>query len=44
MFGTSLGVHLNRGDIVEAGHEHHLRAINRIRRRGSIKEAVARAN
>jgi lysine-ketoglutarate reductase/saccharopine dehydrogenase-like protein (TIGR00300 family) len=40
MFGTSLGVRLDRGDIVEAGHEHHLRAINRVRRLGSIKEAV----
>ncbi|MEQ8789801.1 MAG: TIGR00300 family protein [Pirellulaceae bacterium] len=40
LFGTSLGVHLDRGDIIEAGHEHHLRAINRIRRIGSIKEAV----
>jgi lysine-ketoglutarate reductase/saccharopine dehydrogenase-like protein (TIGR00300 family) len=41
MFGTSLGVHLERGDIAEAGHEHHLRAINRIRRAGGIKQAVA---
>jgi lysine-ketoglutarate reductase/saccharopine dehydrogenase-like protein (TIGR00300 family) len=40
LFGTSLGVHLERGDIVEAGHEHHLRAINRIRRIGSIRQAV----
>jgi lysine-ketoglutarate reductase/saccharopine dehydrogenase-like protein (TIGR00300 family) len=40
MFGTSLGVHMSRGDIVEAGHEHHLRAINRIRRVGGIDEAV----
>jgi lysine-ketoglutarate reductase/saccharopine dehydrogenase-like protein (TIGR00300 family) len=40
LFGTSLGVHLERGDIVEAGHEHHLRAINRIRRLGSIRGAV----
>lgn len=40
MFGTSLGVHLDRGDIVEAGHEHHLRAINRVRRIGSIRQAV----
>jgi lysine-ketoglutarate reductase/saccharopine dehydrogenase-like protein (TIGR00300 family) len=40
LFGTSLGVHLERGDIVEAGHEHHLRAINRIRRIGSIRRAV----
>ena len=39
-FGTSLGVHLDRGDIVEAGHEHHLRAINRIRRLGGIAVAV----
>jgi len=40
LFGTSLGVRLDRGDIVEAGHEHHLRAINRIRRVGSIEKAV----
>lgn len=40
LFGTSLGVHLDRGDVVEAGHEHHLRAINRIRRAGSIRAAV----
>lgn len=40
LFGTSLGVHLERGDVVEAGHEHHLRAINRIRRAGGIRQAV----
>ncbi len=40
IFGTSLGVHLERGDLAEAGHEHHLRAINRIRRIGGIKHAV----
>lgn len=40
LFGTSLGVHLDRGDLAEAGHEHHLRAINRIRRAGSITKAV----
>jgi lysine-ketoglutarate reductase/saccharopine dehydrogenase-like protein (TIGR00300 family) len=40
MFGTSLGVHLDRGDLAEAGHEHHLRAINRIRRLGGIRQAV----
>lgn len=39
-FGTSLGVHLDCGDVVEAGHEHHLRAINRIRRVGGIQNAV----
>ena len=43
LFGTSLGVHLDRGDVVEAGHEHHLRAINRIRRAGGIRRAVADA-
>ena len=39
-YGTSLGVHLDRGDLAEAGHEHHLRSINRIRREGSIHKAV----
>ena len=40
IYGTSLGVSLDRGDIVEAGHQHHLRAINRMRRIGSIPRAV----
>lgn len=40
LFGTSLGVHLEDASIAEAGHEHHLRAINRIRRCGSIRAAV----
>jgi lysine-ketoglutarate reductase/saccharopine dehydrogenase-like protein (TIGR00300 family) len=40
IFGTSLGVNLSEGTIVDAGHEHHLRAINRIRRAGSIAAAV----
>lgn len=40
MYGTSLGVHLERGDLAEAGHEHHLRVINRIRRSGGIRAAV----
>jgi lysine-ketoglutarate reductase/saccharopine dehydrogenase-like protein (TIGR00300 family) len=40
LFGTSLGVRLDSGDIIEAGHEHHLRAINRIRRLGGIRAAV----
>lgn len=40
LFGTSLGVRLDSGDILEAGHEHHLRAINRIRRTGGIRRAV----
>ncbi len=40
MFGTSLGVYLDREGLAEAGHEHHLRAINRIRRLGGIRQAV----
>jgi lysine-ketoglutarate reductase/saccharopine dehydrogenase-like protein (TIGR00300 family) len=40
LFGTSLGVHLDDASIADAGHEHHLRAINRIRRCGSIRKAV----
>jgi lysine-ketoglutarate reductase/saccharopine dehydrogenase-like protein (TIGR00300 family) len=40
LFGTSLGVNLSEGTLADAGHEHHLRAINRIRRAGSIAAAV----
>jgi lysine-ketoglutarate reductase/saccharopine dehydrogenase-like protein (TIGR00300 family) len=40
LYGTSLGVHLADASLAEAGHEHHLRAINRIRRCGSIRAAV----
>ncbi len=42
MFGTSLGVNLETGRSVEGGHHHHMRAINAVRRVGSIKEAVAK--
>jgi lysine-ketoglutarate reductase/saccharopine dehydrogenase-like protein (TIGR00300 family) len=42
LFGTSLGVWLDRGLPAEEGHEHHLRAINTIRRVGSIRAAVDR--
>ena len=40
LFGTSLGIHLDRGIPAEEGHEHHLRAINRICRAGGIRRAV----
>jgi lysine-ketoglutarate reductase/saccharopine dehydrogenase-like protein (TIGR00300 family) len=40
LYGTSLGVELERGLPAEEGHEHHLRAINKIRRLGSIRAAV----
>jgi lysine-ketoglutarate reductase/saccharopine dehydrogenase-like protein (TIGR00300 family) len=40
MFGTSLGVSLAEGVPREGGHEHHLRAINRVRGAGGIRPAV----
>jgi lysine-ketoglutarate reductase/saccharopine dehydrogenase-like protein (TIGR00300 family) len=40
LFGTSLGVSLDRGLPTAEGHEHHLRAINTIRRVGGIANAV----
>jgi lysine-ketoglutarate reductase/saccharopine dehydrogenase-like protein (TIGR00300 family) len=39
-FETSLGVSMVHGGPIEEGHEHHLRAINRIRRAGGIRQAV----
>jgi lysine-ketoglutarate reductase/saccharopine dehydrogenase-like protein (TIGR00300 family) len=41
LYGTSLGVDLAGGRGVEHGHEHHIRAINTVRREGSIAAAVA---
>lgn len=40
LYGTSLGVDLAMGHGVEHGHEHHIRAINTIRKAGSIRAAV----
>ncbi len=40
MLGTSLGVDMKRGIAVRGGHRHHLKAINTIRRYGSIAKAV----
>jgi lysine-ketoglutarate reductase/saccharopine dehydrogenase-like protein (TIGR00300 family) len=40
LLGTSLGVDLKLGTSVEGGHRHHLKAINTIRRCGSIAKAV----
>lgn len=39
-YGTSLGIRQHTGNVVEGGHSHHLRAINKINRAGSIKQAV----
>jgi lysine-ketoglutarate reductase/saccharopine dehydrogenase-like protein (TIGR00300 family) len=40
LMGTSLGVDLKQGKSMEGGHRHHLKAINTIRRCGSIARAV----
>jgi lysine-ketoglutarate reductase/saccharopine dehydrogenase-like protein (TIGR00300 family) len=40
MMGTSLGMDMKRGVSVRGGHRHHLKAINTVRRYGSIAEAV----
>jgi len=40
MYGTSLGIDLVKGAPAPHGHQHHLRAINRVRRAGSIAAAV----
>jgi lysine-ketoglutarate reductase/saccharopine dehydrogenase-like protein (TIGR00300 family) len=42
LFGTSLGVNLESGLPMESGHEHHMRAINRVREAGSLAEMVRR--
>jgi lysine-ketoglutarate reductase/saccharopine dehydrogenase-like protein (TIGR00300 family) len=40
LYGTSLGVDLRRGESVAEGHRNHLKAINLVRRCGSIARAV----
>lgn len=40
LYGTSLGVHLDTGIPVVEGHRNHMRAINVIRRCGSVVRAV----
>lgn len=40
LYGTSLGVDLDRGIPIEEGHKNHMRAINAINRYGSIRGAV----
>ena len=40
LFGTSLGIEVETGKIVAHGHTHHMRAINKINRSGSIQNAV----
>lgn len=40
LYGTSLGVYLENNLRASEGHQHHLRAINEIRKAGSIAAAV----
>jgi len=42
LYGTSLGVQLDRGVAAKDGHDHHVRAINTIRALGGIRQAVRR--
>lgn len=41
LYGTSLGVYLERATLADEGHENHMRAINTIRAAGGIAPAVA---
>jgi len=41
LFGTSLGVNLEHGGLVDQGTQNHIRAINAVRGVGGIKQAVA---
>jgi len=40
LFGTALGVNIESGVAMEHGHEHHMRAINRVRAAGGLKQMV----
>lgn len=40
LYGTSLGVYLDKKIRTSEGHEHHLWAINKIRKAGGIRQAV----
>ena len=40
LFNTSLGIDADSGEAVADGHRNHMRAINAVRRAGSIEEAV----
>ena len=42
LYGTCLGVHVDKPQLSESGYTHHLRAINAIRRAGGIRPAVER--
>jgi len=40
LFGTALGINIESGVPIEHGHEHHMRAINRVRAAGGLRQMV----
>jgi lysine-ketoglutarate reductase/saccharopine dehydrogenase-like protein (TIGR00300 family) len=40
LFGTALGINVESGMAIEHGHEHHMRAINRVRAAGGLRQMV----
>ena len=40
LFGTALGINIESGTATEHGHEHHMRAINRVRAAGGLRQMV----
>jgi len=40
LFGTALGINVESGLAIEHGHEHHMRAINRVRGAGGLRQMV----
>jgi len=40
LFGTALGINIETGTATEHGHEHHMRAINRVRAAGGLRQMV----
>jgi lysine-ketoglutarate reductase/saccharopine dehydrogenase-like protein (TIGR00300 family) len=40
LFGTALGINVESGAPSEHGHEHHMRAINRVRAAGGLRQMV----
>ena len=40
LFGTALGVNITSGLAIEHGHEHHMRAINRVRAAGGLRQMI----
>jgi lysine-ketoglutarate reductase/saccharopine dehydrogenase-like protein (TIGR00300 family) len=40
LFGTALGINIESGVAMEHGHEHHMRAVNRVRAAGGLRQMV----